>query len=147
MLWYASGPCRETTGKPASAFSKGDILMLNSNSSLSRIPTSSASVGALATGLVYAIAKADSIESIADLVPVVIALPETVFWSDATIGSSFTKGERVDVEYTGGTFRLTTSAISAMLIIDPNGDDSAVVDSASSRRRVSFDPDWTHYRS
>lgn len=147
MLWYAHGPVRESTGIPASAFSKGDLLMFTSASSLSRIPTSSASVGALATGVIVGVAKASSLESINNQVPYVVATEQTVFWSDATTGSQYTAGEALDVEYTGATFRVTTSAISPMVRIDPNGASMDVIDSNTSRVKVMFDPDWVLYRS
>lgn len=146
MLWYAHGPVRESTGIPASAFSKGDLLMFTSASSLSRIPTSSASVGALAKGTIVGVAKASSLESINNQVPYVIATEQTVFWSDATTGSQYTAGEGLDVEYTGATFRLTTSAISPIFRVDPNGGSADIIDSANSRVKVMFDPTWALFR-
>jgi hypothetical protein len=145
-LWYAAGPLRESTGIPASAFSDGDILMFNSASSLSRIFTSSQSVGALAKGTIVGIAKADSTESIDNQVPYILAQAGTIFWSDCTTGSQMTAGEGLDVEYTGATFRVTTSAISPMLRIDPNGATQDVLgQSTTSRVKVMFDPTWTLY--
>lgn len=146
MLWYAHGPVRESQGIPASAFSKGDLLMYNSASSLSRIPTSSQSVGALAKGTVVGVAKSSSLESIDNKVCYIVATEQTVFWSDATIGSQYTAGEGLDVEYTGATFRVTTSAISPMLRIDPNGASMDVIDSVNSRVKVMFDPTWVLFR-
>jgi hypothetical protein len=145
MLWYAGGPVRETTGKPGSAFSKGDLLMLTSASSISRIPTSTASVGALAKGTIVGIAKASSLESLNGEVPYLVLQRHTVLWSDCTTGSTHTGGERLDVEYTGGTFRVTTSAISPMCIIDMQGADFQVNDSNRSRVRVMIDPTWLLY--
>lgn len=147
MIWYASGPVRESTGIPASAFSKGDILMYTSASSLSRIPTSTNSVGALANGTVVGIAKADSLESIDNQVPYIVLTQQTTFWSDCTTGSQMTRGEKLDFEYTGATFRVTTSAISAMAMIDPNGASDDVIDSNSSRVRIIFDPTFLWFRS
>lgn len=149
MLWYAHGPCRVTEGIPASAFSKGDILMFNSNSSLSRIPTSTASVGALAAATVVGVAMADSTESYANVVPYVVADRDTVYWSDATTGSQFTPGESLDVEYTGATFRLTTSAITPMLRVVPAGGSKDLTDINSNKSlvRVKFDETMLLFRS
>ena len=144
MLWYAHGSYRESTSIPSSAFSKGDLLMYTSASSLSRIPTSTASVGALPKGTVIGIAKASSLESINNQVPYILAQANTVFWSDITTASQMTAGEGLDVEYTGATFRVTTSAISPMLRIDPNGATQDVIgQSSTSRAKVRFDPTWT----
>jgi hypothetical protein len=120
-LRYAHGPRRETTGIPGSVFTKGDILMFTSASSLSVIPHSSNSVGALAAGLVVGVALANSSASLNNQVPYIIADRDTVFWSDATIGSQFTAGESIDVETTSGAWRATTSAISPMLRVVPRG--------------------------
>lgn len=147
MLWYASGPCRESTGIPASAFSKGDILMYTSASSLSRIATSSQSVGALANGTIVGIAKADSLESIDNQVPYIVLTQQTVLWSDCTTGSQFSRGEKCDFEYTGATFRVTTSQISPIAMIDPNGASDDVIDSNNSKVRVMFDPTFLWFRS
>lgn len=120
-LSYAHGPYRASTGIPASVFTKGDILMFTSASSLSVIPHSTNSVGALDSGLVIGVALSGSSASLNNQVPYLIADRDTVFWSDATIGSQFTAGESVDVETTSGAWRATTSAISPMLRVVPRG--------------------------
>lgn len=122
MLWYAYGPAQIKEGIPSSAFSKGDILMYTSASSLSRIPISTASVGALPNSTVCGVAMSDSNFSYNNKVPYVVADRDTVFWSDATTTSQFTAGESLDVEFTGNTFRVTTSVISKMVRIVPPGD-------------------------
>ena len=149
MLKYAHGPARFCEGIPASTFSKGDILMYTSASSLSRIPTSTASVGALDDGHVVGVALAASTESYDNKVPYVIADRDTVFWSDATTGSQFTEGESLDVEYTGATFRLTTSAITPMLRVVPGGGskDMTDINSQKSLVRVKFDETMLQFRS
>ncbi len=79
-FWYASGPKEMAERKPGSAFSKGDMLALDANSSLSRLNP----YAATAAGSLYAIATADSIDSIRDLVPVIVVQPTTRFWSATT---------------------------------------------------------------
>lgn len=93
-LWYASGPKRMDARKPGSAFSKGDLLALDSNSSLSRL-----NPYALAAGTVWGVAAADSIDSIRDLVPAVIPQPGTYFWSATTSGVTLVAGEESGISF------------------------------------------------
>lgn len=151
-LRYAHGPRRESTGIPASVFTKGDILMYTSASSLSVIPHSTNSVGALAAGLVVGVALADSSKSLNNQVPFIVADRDTVFWSDATIGSQFTAGESIDVETTSGAWRATTSAISPMLRVVQRGGSvemNAIGGSNSNKSLllVKFDESQLNYRA
>lgn len=151
-LRYAHGPRRETTAIPASVFTKGDILMFNSASSLSALPHSTNSLGALAGGLVVGVALADSGDSLNHQVPYLVADRDTVFWSDATIGSQFTTGESLDVETTSGAWRVTTSAISPMLRIVPRGGSKELEDVGGSNSNKSqvlckFDESQLQFRA
>lgn len=100
-VWYAYGPKEMGECKPASAFSKGDVLVYTSASSLSRLPepvTSAASIAGVAT--------CDSTQSVRNLVTFIKVNSDTVFWSHATPGSSYTVGAAVNFNYgalTNGT--------------------------------------------
>ena len=128
---YARGVQMQSTGIPASGFSKGDTLMLTSASSLSRLDN-------LLGGDVVGVAMADSLDSIDNQVPYIVALANTVFTSAATIGSQFTPGEELDLEYTGGRFFVSTSANTAVVVIREDGGSTDVRNSDNSEVLVSF---------
>lgn len=93
-FWYASGPKRMDERIPGSSFSKGDILALDSNSSLSRL-----NPYAIAAGTVYGIATADSSDSIRDKSGCIVIQPTTRFWSRTTSGVTLVTGEESGVSF------------------------------------------------
>lgn len=111
-LWYASGPCRRDERIPGSAFSKGDLLALDSNSSLSRLNPYAA-----AASSVYGVATADSTDSIRNKVGCIVIQPNTYFWAALTAGQTPVTGTDSGISFaTGLTGRYevdgsTTSAL------------------------------------
>lgn len=93
-LWYAYGAYEMAEAKPASAFSKGDILMYTSASLLSGLPQVAQTTGDLA-----GIATCDSTQSVNGKVTFIKITDETVFWSDATPGSAHTRGAKVNFNF------------------------------------------------
>jgi hypothetical protein len=133
-LWYASGPYEMDEAIPSSAFSEGDVLVYDSNSSLSQWDITEGA------GDIVGVAATDSLNSFNDKCSYVKALPLTVFWSIATAGSAFTAGEEVDVDVdAAGRPVLVTSANTARFVVELN---TALLDdvapSTQSRQRVRF---------
>lgn len=111
-FWYASGPRRMDERKAGSAFSKGDLLTLNSASSLSRLNPFAAAANTL-----YAVANSDSTNSIRGLCSVTVIQPTTRFWARTTPGSALTTGEQSGVSFaTGLAGRYEVNASSATAI-------------------------------
>lgn len=91
-LRYAFGPAEMEEGRPSSAFSKGDILVYDSTSSLSRAPLLT-----LSTIDIAGVAAANSLQSFRNQVTFFKAGPDTVFWSDLTGGiSTLSAGRELD---------------------------------------------------
>lgn len=85
---------------PASAFSKGDLLVFDSNSSLSRIAWTEAA--GMATGAdIAGVAASDSIDSIDDQVPYYLPGPQTIWWAslDSASGDALRPGTETDVNF------------------------------------------------
>lgn len=93
-LWPAWGDFETGEGKPSSAFSKGDLLCYTSASSLSRVADAIIAAPRLA-----GIANADSTQSVNNLVMYTKITPNVVFWSDATAGSTYTRGADVNFNF------------------------------------------------
>lgn len=98
---YAKGKALLDAGIPSSAFSRGDLLMLTSTSSLSRVNPYAVAAGAE----VYGIALADSIDSIDNKVGVLIPGPDCEFWVPTNAGSTLTKGANSGVSFIVATGR------------------------------------------
>ena len=101
-LWYAYGPKEMREAVPASAFSAGDVLCYDSNSSLSRMPVKF-------TLPVAGVACSASTASANNKVAYIVPEADTVFWSECTTGSQMTEGEPLDLEYTSARFMVSTS--------------------------------------
>ena len=123
-LWYASGPCRRDERKAGSAFSKGDVLTLDSNSSLSRI-----NPYAWGTAALYGVATADSTDSIKDgKVGCIVVQPTTRFWARLEAGDTFVTGGESSLSFVVGSGRYfvdttVTSGTSASVVCINGTDD------------------------
>lgn len=93
-LWYAGGVYTRESIKAGSAFSKGDMLALDSNSSLSRL-----NPYAIAAGALIGVADSDSTNSVDGLCNVIIPGPDTVFWSMCTASQTLLKGENSSISF------------------------------------------------
>lgn len=113
-FWYASGCYSTEQAAPASAFSKGDLLMLTSDSSLSRLDPVSADKA-------VGVALCDSTQSIAGKVPYLVPGADALFWASlATNASAATAGTYCDVHFSTANNRyyvVPTSASTARAII------------------------------
>ena len=140
---YARGPHQSSTAIPSSAFSKGDLLILDANSSLSRLADPSASA---VSSAIVGVAEASSLQSLNDQVPYTLALPGTIFLASAHSTSQFTVGEHFDVGYTDSfpdtRFVVHNSTNTPQVVIMPPGGED-MIDSARSVVLVQFDADQT----
>ena len=97
-------------GVPGSAFSRGDVLILTSASSLSKW-------NVLGIGPVFGIALAHSVNSINDRVPVSIPHADTVYLSACTPGSVYTVGEKFDILEDGNGRSIVDSSQLTMRVV------------------------------
>lgn len=144
---YARGPHMSSTAVPSSAFSKGDLLEYNGNSSLSRLREPGGS--ATASGII-GVAEASSLESLNDQVPYTLALEGTVFLASAISTSQLNPGDKRDVGYTDSfpdtRFVVHSSTNTPQVVIMPPGSED-MIDSARSVVLVRFDPQHTIWGS
>jgi len=115
-FWYAYGPHRTEEVIAGSAFSQGDILALNSASSLSRLNPYAAT-----TASVYAIALSDSTNSINNVCVVLEVQPGTGFWSATTSGVTLIRGEESGVSFDAtkpGRYWVDESTTTNMIVVD-----------------------------
>jgi hypothetical protein len=132
-LWYASGPKEMREAIAVSAFSAGDVLCHDSNSSLSRMPA----------GFplrVAGIATSASTASANQLVPYIVPEADTIFWSEATSTSQHTRGARRFLEYTGAKFMVSNalSSQTTALVTVERGSEDVAGQSVQSRVLVKF---------
>lgn len=92
---YVSGDYDTDEIIPSSAFSKGDLLMLTSASSLSRVNPYAIAAGAE----VYGVATCDSNQSIQNKVTVLRPQPDTIFRVPVGTSSTLTKGASSGVSF------------------------------------------------
>ena len=98
---YARGSYEAEEIIPSSAFSKGDLLMLTSTSSVSRINPYAIAAGSE----VFGVATCDSNQSIANKVTVLRPKPDTIFRVPVDAGSALTKGRSSGVSFVVATGR------------------------------------------
>lgn len=116
-FWYAGGDSHVMESAiPSSAFSKGDLLVFDSNSSLSRIPWA-ASPGLSSTDIA-GVALSDSVDSISDQVPYLVPGPDTLFWAslDTATGNALRPGTEADIQF---------STANARYYVDPDSSTTA----------------------
>ena len=94
-LYYAGGPHIVNHAKPASAFSRGDLLELNSSSSLSY-----ADALHVAGQFLAGIALSSSTESVQDKVPYLVAHPSTKFWITASAANAQIASRMINYDIT-----------------------------------------------
>lgn len=124
-LWPAS-PKRTyfmESAIPASAFSKGDVLAYDSNSSLSRISETWP-----ANGDIAGVAAADSIDSIDDQVPYYVPGPQTIWWAslDSATGNALRPGTEADILFDTAEGRYfvdpgSTNSVRAVIVRGSDG--------------------------
>lgn len=123
---------------PASAFSRGDILVVGANAS--QISGGQIVANALSgTPDILGVALTDSNESINGLCPFLIPGPEDVFLSRVSGGSLTTRGDEIDI-FTDGAGRFYAGAGSANTarLVTVKGQNEVLGQSDDSRVLVKF---------
>lgn len=112
-FWYAGGDCTTEHAVPASAFSKGDLILYDSNSSFSRVPWA-ASPG-LAAADIAGVADADSDSSINNKVTIKVPQPDTLWWASlaTNLTSDVTPGTEADINFAVANSRYYVDTSSA----------------------------------
>lgn len=113
-FWYAGGDTHVMESAiPSSAFSKGDLLVFDSNSSLSRIPWAS-SPGMSSTDIA-GIALSDSNDSIANQVPFMVPGPDTLLWASVHTATTnaLRPGTEADINFSTANGRYYVDPTSA----------------------------------
>lgn len=110
----AGGDFKVREAKAASAFSRGDLVQYDSNSSISRFDVLLA-----ANDDIAGVALADSTDSINDLVPYMIPDSDTLFISRYTGGTRQDPGDELDiVENANGRSVVDTSTNSVRFVVE-----------------------------
>lgn len=116
-LYYHSGPHIVEHGKPKSAFSKGDLLEVDSASSLSYADALFAGANVF-----IGVALSSSTESVSDKVPYLLANDDTRFWvtAAAAAANAVSKFSVVDLTPVSGDWEVTNSGNTAMALVWSN---------------------------
>lgn len=119
---HARGPGKQAEAIAASNFSEGDALVYDSNSSLSRAPVLNITATELA-----GIARADSDNSVNDLVTYTRPTDQDVFFSEltaTTVGSDVTKGQTLDLQEDGEGrhYSANSGTTNVMVVEEGTGD-------------------------
>lgn len=127
----AEGTVYVREGKPASAFSRGDLLCLTSASSLSKVP-------ALFGIDIVGVALADSTKSIRNMVTYAIPHADTVFWSTTTPGSAFTRGANVNFNVDSAAHQIANTSAGTVIAVCVKGNADVPNQSIESRIQIQF---------
>ncbi len=140
-FWYARGETHEfAEAIPSSAFSKGDLLTLDSNSSLSGVDVTFSS----SADTVIGVALADSDSSINDRVGYIIPGADTVFWASlqSVDATALVPGLECDVRFAvaENRFYVDPSSANTLMVVLSRGDTGvgAIDQSVQSKVLVRF---------
>lgn len=111
-LTYAGGHLRIKNSRPKSAFSRGDVIMFDSASSLSF-----ANPLGTAASEYAGVAISSSTESYRSKVPYIVAQPMTEFWVTIATGSAVSEGFNFDLVPVSGDWEIATSIITPRVVV------------------------------